>query len=62
MLVYINDILCRNDDLESALAKLDTYFPLKLDSVGESDVYLGAELKLTQLENVGWAWGLGLFK
>ncbi len=36
----------------------DKYFPLKPDPVGEPDVYLGAKLKLMQLENDIWAWGL----
>ncbi len=38
--------------------QIDKYFLLKPDSVGEPDVYLGAKLKLMQLENGVWAWGL----
>ncbi len=30
--------------------------------MGEQDVYLGAKLKLMQLENHVWAWGLSLSK
>ncbi len=32
--------------------------PLKPSSVGDLDIYLGAKLKLTQLNNGIWAWGL----
>ncbi len=31
-------------------------------SVGELDVHLGAKLKLMQLENGAWAWGLSWSK
>jgi hypothetical protein len=32
--------------------------PLKPSSVGDLDIYLGAKLKPTQIENGIWAWGL----
>ncbi len=46
----------------SWLNQIDKYFPLKLDSVGDPDVYLEAKLTLMQLENGVWAWGLSLSK
>ncbi len=58
----MDDILCIHDDPDSVLAQIDKYFLLKSDSVGEPDVYLGAKLKLMQLENDVWACGLSLFK
>ncbi len=58
ILVYVDDILCIHDDPDLIHTQIDKYFPLKPDSVGEPDVYLGARLKLMQLENGVWAWGL----
>ena len=54
----MDDILCIHDDPDLVLTKLDKYFPLKPGSKGEPDIYLGAKLKLMQLENGVWAWGL----
>ncbi len=58
ILIFMDDILCIHDDPDSVLTQIDKYFPLKHDSVGELDVYLGAKLKLMQLENGVWVWGL----
>ncbi len=58
MLVYVDDILCIHEDPDSVLKVLNKYFPLKPDSVGSPDIYLGAKLKLMQLENGVWAWGI----
>ncbi len=62
MLVYVYDILCIHDDPDSVLKVLNKYFPLKPDSVVAPDIYLGAKLKLMQLENGVWAWGISLSK
>ncbi len=51
ILIYVDDILCIHDDPDSILTQIDKFFLLKPDSVGEQDVYLGAKLKLMQLEN-----------
>jgi hypothetical protein len=37
---------------------INGYMPLKPSSVGDPDIYLGTKLKLTQLDNGIWAWGL----
>ncbi len=58
ILVYVDDILCIHNHPGLILTQIDKYFPLKPDSVGEPDVYLGAKLKLMQLLNGVWAWGL----
>ncbi len=55
MLVYVNDIPCINEDPDSVLKVLNKYFPLKPDSVGTPDIYLGAKLNLMELENEVWA-------
>ncbi len=51
ILNYVHDILCIHDDPNSILTQIDEYFPLKPDSLHELDIYLGAKLKLKQLEN-----------
>jgi hypothetical protein len=42
----------------SVLNLINGYMPLKPSSVGDPDIYLGAKLKLTRLNNGVWAWGL----
>jgi hypothetical protein len=42
----------------SVLNLINGYMPLKPLLIGDSDIYLGAKLKLTQLDNGIWAWGL----
>ena len=46
----------------AVLGKINDYLPLKPDSVGDPDIYLGAKLKQTRLENGVWAWTLTLSK
>ncbi len=58
MLVYIDDILCMNNDPPRVLKVLNKYFPPRPDSVGTPDIQLGAKLKLIQLENGVWAWDI----
>ncbi len=55
ILIYLDDILCIHNNPDSVLSDMDKYFLLKPDSVGKPDVYLGAKLKLMQLENGVWA-------
>jgi hypothetical protein len=40
------------------LDKLDKYFTLKLSSVDNPSMYLGTKLKLTQMSNGVYAWGM----
>jgi hypothetical protein len=42
----------------TVLNMINGYMPLKPSLVGNPDIYLGAKLKLTQLENGIWTWGL----
>ena len=42
--LYVDDILCIRHDAESFLTKVDNYFKLKVDSVGESDMYWEAKV------------------
>jgi hypothetical protein len=42
----------------TVLNLINRYMPLKPSLVGGPDIILGAKLKMTQLENGIWAWGL----
>jgi hypothetical protein len=58
ILCYVDDILCVHHDPMSVLNLINGYMPLKPLLIGDPDIYLGAKLKLTQLDNGIWAWGL----
>jgi hypothetical protein len=58
ILCYVDDILCVHHDPMSVLNLINGYMPLKPSLVGDPDIYLGAKLKMTRLENGIWAWGL----
>ena len=51
ILLYVDDILCIHQYVESVLTKVDRYFKLKPYSVGEPDMYLGVKLRPMKLEN-----------
>ncbi len=57
-----DDILCIHHDAMPVLDKLNQYFTLKSSSVGNPSMYLGAKLKLTQISNVVWVWGMSPLK
>jgi hypothetical protein len=58
ILCYVDNILCIHHNLMSVLNSINGYMPLKPSLIGDPDIYLGAKLKMTQLENGVWAWGL----
>jgi hypothetical protein len=58
ILCYVDDILSIHHDPMSVLNLINGYMPLKPSSVGDPDIYLGAKLKVTRLDNGIWAWGL----
>ncbi len=55
ILCYVDDILCVHHDPMSVLNLINGYMPLKPSLVGDPDIYLGAKLKMTRLENGIWA-------
>jgi hypothetical protein len=57
-LIYVDDILCIHHDAIPLLNKLNQYFTLKTSSVNDPSMYLGAKLKLMQMSNGVWAWGM----
>jgi hypothetical protein len=42
----------------SVLNSINGYMPLKPSLVSDPDIYLGAKLKMTRLDNGIWAWEL----
>jgi hypothetical protein len=42
----------------TVLNSINGYMPLKPSLVGDPDIYLGAKLRMTQLDNGIWACGL----
>ena len=58
ILLYANDILCIHQNAESVLIKVDKYFKLKPDSIGDPDMHWGAKVRTTKLDNGGRAWDL----
>jgi hypothetical protein len=62
ILIYVDDILCIHHDTMPLLYKLNQYFTLTPSSVGDSSMYLGAKLKLTQMSNGVRVWGMSPLK
>jgi hypothetical protein len=58
ILCYVDNILCVHHDPMSVLNLINGYMPLKPSLVGDPDIFLSAKLKMTQLDNGIWAWGL----
>ncbi len=58
ILCYVDNILCIHHDPMSVMNEVNKYLPLRLSSVGDPDIYLGAKLKQIQLPNGVIAWGL----
>jgi hypothetical protein len=58
ILCYVDNILCVHHNPMSVLNLIHGYMLLKPSLIGDPDIYLGAKLKLTQLDNGIWAWGL----
>jgi hypothetical protein len=58
ILIYVDDILCIHNEAMPVLDKLYKYFILKPSSVGNPSMYLGAKLKLMQMSNGVYAWGM----
>jgi len=56
VLLYVDDVMVIHHDAMSVLARIDKYFKLKPDSIGDPTMYLGATLKKMRLENGIQAW------
>ena len=56
VLIYTDDILVIGIDPKTTLTRLGKYFTLKDGSVGPPDIYLGAKLRSTPLDNGKKCW------
>ena len=56
VLLYVDNCLCIHHDATSTLLKIDKYFPMKKDSIGDPDIYLGAKLRKVTLQNGVHCW------
>ena len=56
VLCYVDDVLVIHHDAMTQLSRIDKYFKLKPDSMGDPEMYLGAKLKEHQAANGVWCW------
>ena len=49
ILCYVDDVLVVHHDAMTTLMNIDKYLKLKLSSIGDPDIYLGAKLKYSRL-------------
>ena len=56
VLVYVDDILVISHTALSDLSKIDYYFKMKKDSIGDPDIYLGSKIRKVVLPNQVEAW------
>jgi hypothetical protein len=54
--MYVDDILMVSHDAEKDLRKIDYYFTMKGESIGDPDIYLGSKLRKVTLPNGVKAW------
>ena len=53
---------CVNHDAERELLKIDKFFKVKDELIGDPDIYLGGELRQATLPNGVTAWGVSSSK
>jgi hypothetical protein len=56
VLIYVDDILAISHEALQDLDKIDYYFKMKKESIGDPDIYLGSKLKKVKLPNLVVAW------
>ena len=62
VLFYVDDCLAIRHDATECLKQLDKYFPMKENSIGDPDIYLGAKLRRVRLDNGVTCWALSSAK
>jgi hypothetical protein len=58
ILCYVDDLLVVHHNPKRIMDKINCFLPLKPDSVGPPEMYLGAKLKRKTFEDGTSAWGL----
>jgi hypothetical protein len=56
VLIYVDDIMIVSHDAMNDLRKIDYYFKMKEDSIGDPDIYLGSKLRKMVTPNQVEAW------
>ena len=56
VLIYVDDILAISHDAMGDLRKIDHYFTMKEDSMGDPDIYLGSKVRKIVLPNGVESW------
>lgn len=62
ILLYVDDVLCIHHDAVEALTEIDYFFKMKKGSIGDPEIYLGAKVLKSTLENGVECWGLSSSK
>ena len=62
VLLYVDDCLSIHHDAEASLHQLNEFFQMKIGSIGDPDIYLGAKLRKVQLPNGVHAWSMSASK
>ena len=55
VLIYVDDVMVIHLDANNVLRRINKYFNIKPSSIGDPDIYLGAKLNKTRIENGVWA-------
>ena len=58
ILLYVDDVLCIHHDANKELLNLDRFFKFKKGSIGDPEIYLGANVCKITLANDAGRWGL----
>ena len=58
ILCYVDDLLVVHHNPKTIMDKINSFLPLKPDSVGPPEMYLGAKLKKKKFQDGTSAWGL----
>ena len=56
--MYVDDVLRLQHDPDTFLNRLAEVYRLKYGSVGETDIYLGADIENIQLDDGSLAWSM----
>jgi hypothetical protein len=62
VLIYVDDILVISHEAIDDLRKIDHYFRMKKDSIGDPDIYLGSKLRKVAMSNGVQAWMISAAK
>ena len=56
VLIYVDDVMVIHHDYESVLIRIENILKLSTSSIGDPNIYIGAKLNITRLENGVWTW------